>query len=113
MASLSNDMPMVKFLKNFMTIFACLIKLFAWLILTMSELIKLIQCAMHLILRMLGYFCEIILRAAATFALLSDIMAVNLSIPTLLITSSITLDIHSAVCLLSERFSRFKRYSFL
>ena len=95
-------MPMVEFLKNFVTIFACLISLFAWLILIILELIKLIQCVMHLILRMLGYFCEIILHAAATFAPLLDIMAVNLSILTLLITSSITLNIHSAVCLYLE-----------
>ena len=60
------------------------------------------------ILRMLG--CEIVLRALAP---LSDVIATNLLIPTLPITSSITLDIQSAVCLLSERSSRFKRYSFL
>src|SRR5687767_12189429 len=113
MASLSKFIPMVEFLKNFVMIFACLTSLFAWLILILSELIKLIQCAMHLILRMLGYFCEIVLRAAATLASLSDVMVTNLLIPTLPITSSITLDIQSAVCLLSERSSRFKRYSFL
>jgi hypothetical protein len=52
---------------------------------------------MHRILRIEGYFSEIILRAAATLDPLSDIMAENLLIPTLLITSSITVDKCAAV----------------
>ena len=68
---------------------------------------------MHCILRIEGYFSEIILRAAATLDPLSDIMAKNLLIPTLLITSSITVDKCAAVWCSLERSSSFRRYSFL
>ena len=112
-ASLSHAEAKCEFLKYFVTLFAHLIRLLIRFTFTISELIKLMQCAIHLTFKIFGYSSYIIRRAAAIFDPLSETIATNFSGPTVKITFLIISTRCWVVCRSLERSSKLRRYSFL